>query len=97
VTMTKETPIKNDTIAGDEIITVKAPQKPRNRRLERLFEPSEVVDIRNIVANAEPAKSVPAVASESKTGIQDLKFVSSDLNSDADRDFVDNPEVPPLC
>jgi hypothetical protein len=91
--MTKETPKKNDHIA-DEIVTVKAPQQPRNRRMERLFEPSEVVDFRNIVANAEPVK---AVSLESKTGIQDLKFVSSDLNKEADRDFVDNPEVPPLC
>lgn len=96
VTMTKVTPKKNEHITDDEIITVKAPRQPRNRRLERLFEPSEVVDIRNIVATAEPAKAIPLAGLEGK--IRDLKYVSTDLDTkEVDRDFVDNPDVPPLC
>jgi protein TilB len=93
-------------------------QHQRNRRFERLFDPEEAVDIRNIVkeekiptpasitaaaAASEAASSVESLLADSRTTsfakIKDSKFLPSDLRKPMDvyQDFVDNPDVPPLC
>ncbi|RKO84887.1 hypothetical protein BDK51DRAFT_15741, partial [Blyttiomyces helicus] len=65
----------------------------RNRRYERLFEPGEAVDIRNIVPG-HGKKGGDVVAGMKGAKIRDLKAVAEDTVSE---DFDDDPSVPPLC
>ncbi|KAJ3035374.1 Protein tilB [Rhizophlyctis rosea] len=59
----------------------------RNRRYERLFEPSEAVDFRNIVGEG---KGKGKGGLGGKAQIEVSKAVAVD-------DFEDDPDVPPLC
>lgn len=89
VTMKKTKPGKGEW-CNDEPVEIVAPKTVRNRRLERLkAEPNAVVDYKNIIAR--PVKQPIA------RGIIDRKFVKTDIVAPQDDDFVDNPEVPPLC
>ena len=72
-----------------------APKKPvgRNKRLERLFEPNEAVDIHNIV-NDNKNKRPGDVKVKVKGIYETTKAVAPKIE---DEDFEDLPEVPPLC
>ena len=86
--------IRNDEWKQEEIKkkSVKNEEKPaRNRRYERLFEPKEAVNIRNILEQVKLDEKPRA----GENGIIDVKTSAHEWN--IDDDFVDDPEVPPLC
>ena len=64
-------------------------QVPRNRRYERLFEPSESVDIHNILEQVKLENTMKS------GGIVDVK--TSSHENQVPEDFIDDPDVPPLC
>ncbi|KAJ3057130.1 Protein tilB [Rhizophlyctis rosea] len=66
--------------------------KQRNRRYERLFEPSEAVDIHTIVG-APGKKPIPNRA----IGRERKQAPSANAAADVPDDFEDDPDVPPLC
>jgi protein TilB len=68
----------------------KSKENGRNRRYERLFEPKEAVNIRNILEQVKLDQT-----RELKRGIVDVK--TSEQEKVIPSDFVDDPDVPPLC
>ena len=65
-------------------------EKGRNRRYDRLFEPKEAVNIRNIMEQVKLDQK-----NDLKRGIVDVRSSASEKTIPCD--FVDDPDVPPLC
>lgn len=76
----------------------------RNKRLERLatFEPSAAVDIKSIVSNSTSSditkpSPLKEISTSNENKIKDEKYLKTDIVSKCSSEFVDNPDVPPLC
>lgn len=78
--------LKKETIKKESL----KEEKVRNRRYERLFEPKEAVNIRNILEQVKLDKK-----KDLKNGIVDVR--TSEHENYIPNDFVDDPDVPPLC
>lgn len=85
VAMTRENPLPKLDLK-DEKSEVLVVTHPRNRRLQRL----------SITPLSEsPSKRLSGAAAGEK--IRDRKYVASDVRKEIPEDFIDNPDVPPLC
>ena len=78
------------------------PLSGKNRRYERLdFDPKEAVDIKNIVSESSMKYKTTTSLSSSlnKIKILDSKHLPSDFVNKKveEEEFIDNPDVPPLC
>lgn len=68
-------------------------QPGRNRRYERLFEPSEAVEIHNILEKVQSQAKKVAMA---PNGIIAVNVAKHEIKAEV-LDFEDDPDVPPLC
>lgn len=78
------------------VLPIKGVPIGANKRYQRLFEPSEVVDIRNIVNHDQVARVVEESKQVDESKIKDKKYIKTDYKIQ-DQKFIDNPDVPPLC
>ena len=87
--------IRKEEVTQQECLKKKAAEEKgkengRNRRYERLFEPKEAVNIRNILEQVKLDQR-----QDLKKGIVDVKTCQQEIVIPSD--FVDDPDVPPLC
>ena len=77
--------------ADEKTRLANVPKPSRQRKYEKLLEPREAVDYKNIINKNATINKIASHAGK----IMDAPVIKADMK--IDQDFVDDPSVPPLC